>query len=132
MKIVSQVRRESPVGREALLRRLCETDSRLYQEIAEMLKWEERMGAFLQQPLIAVTAVGRLFRPGELLEGRFEIVRVIGEGGMGILAQANQRDCRIRWHSRTSTVSKSLRFLRSLSLIFPITSETCATISETR
>ena len=111
MKIVSQVRRESPAGREPLLRRLCETDSCLYQEIAETLKWEERMGAFLQQPLIALTAVGRLFRPAELLEGRFEIVRVIGEGGMGVVYEAIDR----KRNMRIAIKSAKLGFQRLLS-----------------
>jgi serine/threonine protein kinase/tetratricopeptide (TPR) repeat protein len=111
MKIVSQVRRESPEERESLLRLLCETDSRLYQEIAETLKWEERMGGFLQQPLIALTAVGRLFRPGEVIEGRFEVVRVIGEGGMGVVYEAIDR----KRNHRIAIKSAKAGFQRLLS-----------------
>src|SRR5215470_6046087 len=111
MKIVSQVRRESPAGRESLLRSLCETDSRLYQEIAETLKWEERMGGFLQQPLIALTSVGQLFRPGEVIEGRFEIVRVIGEGGMGVVYEAIDR----KRNQRIAIKSAKAGFQRLLS-----------------
>jgi len=91
MKIVSQVRRQPPAEREPFLRSACETDSNLYQEIADTLKWEDRMGSFLQQPLVSLTLVGRRFRPREVIEGRFEIVRIIGEGGMGVVYEAIDR-----------------------------------------
>ena len=64
MQLVAEVRRQSPAERESFLRRECETDPILYQEIAETLDWEDRMGSFLQEPLIALTVVARPFRTG--------------------------------------------------------------------
>ena len=91
MRIVERARDQSMESREAFLGRTCETDDGLYQEVAEMLDWEARMGDFLKKPLTALTIVSRPFEPGMVVESRFEIVRAIGEGGMGIVYEAIDR-----------------------------------------
>jgi serine/threonine protein kinase/tetratricopeptide (TPR) repeat protein len=111
MNLVTQARQQSRAKRESFLRQVCETDPTLYQEIAETLKWEDRMGSFLQQPLIALTLVGRPFQPGEVIEGRFEIVRAIGEGGMGVVYEAIDR----KRNTRIAIKSAKPGFQRLLS-----------------
>jgi len=111
MSIVKRARGQSPAEREALLRLTCETDDGLYQEVAETLDWEDRMGGFLKEPLTALTLVSRPFEPGMVIEGRFEIVRVIGEGGMGVVYEAIDR----KRNQRIAVKSAKPGFQRLLS-----------------
>ena len=87
MELVAAAR-GCPAGeREAFLRERCD-DSALRDEASEMLAWEERMGDFLQKPMASYLDIARPFHGGQLVAERFEIVREIGEGGMGIVYEA--------------------------------------------
>ncbi len=91
MSILSEARRLQPGERDEFVRAACGCDSDLYSELVEALQWEERMGNFLLDPLLnLIEAVGP-FQDGEVVSERFEIVREIGEGGMGIVYEAFDR-----------------------------------------
>ena len=80
------------------LRRECNGEPELYAEVFDMVEWEERMGDFLCQPLIESIDLEEIeppcsvFHPGDVLcDGRFEVLREVGQGGMAVVYEAIDR-----------------------------------------
>lgn len=87
MDLVSMAMRQPPEEREPFLFRVC-TDSDLRQEAYLMVRAEEQMDGFLLEPVNTLKETVRPFEAGQVIEERFQIVREIGEGGMGVVYEA--------------------------------------------
>jgi tetratricopeptide (TPR) repeat protein len=104
-----------PCGRGAFLQTACAGDEALQHEVESLLAHQQSAGSFLEKPLLsagmAALAIGSTrtlptgspdsesanlgstdtlfpFVPGELIEGRFRIVREIAQGGMAVVYEA--------------------------------------------
>jgi len=82
--------------RVAFLDRACADDKDLRQRIEALLKSNDRVGAFLEQPPAAAidevrakAAAGE--KPGDRV-GRYKLLQQIGEGGCGVVFLAEQED----------------------------------------
>ena len=111
MTIVGSALKLDPADRSAYLQVACRDDQALLQEITEAVEWEERMGAFLKHPLIDLETFEDPFAPGQVVNERFEIVRKIGEGGMGVVYEAFDR----KRNQRIAIKSAKAGFRRLLS-----------------
>ena len=88
MNLVDSALSRPPDEREALVRHACGEDGELYREVWRYVQADERMRGFLLEPLINLMAPERPFETGQVLDGRFRIVREIAQGGMGVVYEA--------------------------------------------
>jgi serine/threonine protein kinase/Tol biopolymer transport system component len=84
-----------PERRLSFLSKVCGDDAGLRSEVEGLLKHHEEAGSFLQgspaRDLVASVPFQvspSTLAPGEMISGRFRIIRLIGHGGMGVVYEA--------------------------------------------
>jgi eukaryotic-like serine/threonine-protein kinase len=84
-------------SRESYIESACGYDAEIRAEVERLVRLYPSAGEFLETPPTLVVNVRQeadqamVFRPGELVAGRFRIVRLIGFGGMGEVYEARDQ-----------------------------------------
>src|SRR2546423_10889808 len=75
------------------LHALCEGDKEMVAEVYRLLSEYRRVSAFLERPVGELSRAGqRAFEPGQIAAGRYQIIKHLGEGGMGEVWEARDQD----------------------------------------
>src|SRR4051812_23024342 len=96
--------------RARFVEQACGTNQAMAQRVAELLSAHEAAGSFLESPAgiakdkspteelsqSADTAAGIGSAIGDLVAGKYKLLQIIGEGGMGVVYMAEQRSPIVR------------------------------------
>lgn len=92
-----QLVEQSPERRAALLSELCQGDVEVQSEVERLLAGHDAMGGFLEgTPSITAGREASLLQSGEVVAGRYEIIALLGRGGMGEVYEAQDRELKER------------------------------------
>jgi pentatricopeptide repeat protein len=79
-------------GRAQFVRSRCGNDSARLQAVLKLVREFENLGSFLERPGASHSHDTDSLPQGTILNGRFEICERIGQGGMGVVYQAEDRE----------------------------------------
>src|SRR5262249_46311004 len=69
----------------------CAGNPKLLSEVLSRIEWEAKHHGFLLTPLLADDQTERPFKPLDVILRRFRILRLAGEGGMGVVYEAEDQ-----------------------------------------
>lgn len=109
MSLVELALARPAAEREAYVRGACAGNPELCERVWKYVQWEERMNGFLLDPLLPAALAEHPFKPEPMDEHsavassasklgydfkgneRFEVIRCLGSGGMGVVYEVNDR-----------------------------------------
>jgi len=94
-ELFEEARERPEPDRSPFLVEACQNDEELRREVESLLSGERNAGDFLQAPVVRIPVTqssnrnpSLTFSSGQIISGRFKVLRFIGHGGMGEVYEA--------------------------------------------